>query len=574
MTASRDLCVVIVAHQMQRELPRTLLSLSESYQQWRGTPARLQVIVVDNGSTPPVAAADQAALGLDLTVLTMEAPQPSPVAAINAGLALARAPLIGVWIDGARLASPGLLQAVTDAAARHPMPVIAPLNWQLGPQRQYMASQIGYDQAVEDALLASIGWPDNGYDLFDIAVCETQPQPTAPLLESNALFLPAALWQALGGYDPAFSAPGGEFANPDMLVRACAHPGTQLVRLVGEGTFHQFHGGVSTSDQVQAAQGVKEASRSYYRLRGVPFQPVRDIGHIQRRKASKPMQQPNPDTLRQRYARDGYIAPLRILDTARVDALRALVDKLGAARGGRLPPALNMKAHLLIPELWDLVHHPDIVGPVTALLGEDVLCWGSSFFDKAPGTADHVHWHQDSTYWGLERPDALTAWIAFTPSIGENGCLRVVPGSHGAQMRHRDAQDPANMLGGGEVLCDAVDEATVVDVPLQPGEMSIHHQRLIHGSRPNTGSLRRMGFAIRYIAGDLKGLKNDQSYATLVNGRDLGGFVMEQAPRSLMDPEALRRHGTILRKFNTIIRREIDEHAASSTAEAHDTADT
>jgi len=259
----------------------------------------------------------------------------------------------------------------------------------------------------------------------------------------------------------------------------------------------------------------------------------------------------------ERYRSEGYLSPLRVLDDAETTALRERIFSLGAARGGRLPPALNMKAHLLVPALWDLVHDPRIVGPVVDVLGDDVLCWGSSFFDKAPGSPQHVHWHQDSTYWGLERPDALTAWVAFTRSDTTNGCLRVVPGTHGDQMRHIAANDPTNMLGGDEVLAADVDESLTLDVPLDPGEMSLHHQRLVHGSRPNTGSERRMGFAIRYIAGDLRGLRDDHSFATLVHGRDLGGFQLEQAPRDDLDPEALRRHGTILRKANEIVRREI-----------------
>ncbi len=268
------------------------------------------------------------------------------------------------------------------------------------------------------------------------------------------------------------------------------------------------------------------------------------------------------------YRRDGYLAPLTALTDAETVEIRDRVFRLGAAREGRLPPALNMKAHLLVPALWDLVHDRRLVGPAVDLLGPDVLCWGSSFFDKAPGTPHLVHWHQDSTYWGLERPDALTAWVAFTPSDVTNGCLRVVPGTHHDQLRHVAAQDPSNMLAGGEALADAVDEAQVVDVALAPGQMSLHHQRLIHGSRPNTGTQRRMGFAIRYIAGDLKGLRADNSFATLVHGRDFGGFQMEEMPLSDMDPAALRRHATILRKVNAIIQREIASHRNTEAPDA------
>ncbi|MEQ8404498.1 MAG: glycosyltransferase family A protein [Oceanicaulis sp.] len=282
MARDFDLSVVIVAYQMHRELPRTLFSISKDYQTWRGAPANVQVIVVDNGSDPPLRREDYEAIGLDLTLVRPECPAPSPVPAINMGLALAEAPLVGAFIDGARLASPGLLQGVRDASNLCAIPVIAPLNWQLGPQRQYLASQTGYDQDVEDRLLDSIHWPEDPDRLFEIAVCEVQPTPEAPLLESNALFLRKDVWDALGGYDPAFDEPGGGCANPDMLLRACAYPGAELVRLVDEGTFHQFHGGVSTSDLDQATAMMKAASKAYYRLRGVPLRPVRAKGLVLR----------------------------------------------------------------------------------------------------------------------------------------------------------------------------------------------------------------------------------------------------------------------------------------------------
>lgn len=270
------LSVVIACHAMARELPRTLRSLAPPYQRDAG---KLEVIVVDNGSPSPPRAEDFAALGLDLRVMRVDRPGPSPVAAVNLGLAAARAPLVGVWIDGARLASPGLLAACAAAAQLHPRAVVATLNHQLGPTRQHQAALTGYCQAVEDALLDGIGWPDDGYRLFDIATPELAA-PTAPMLESNALFLARAMWDELGGFDPAFTEPGGGVANPDTFIRACALPGAQLVRVLGEGTFHQFHGGVSTSSPQRAMDVLREGSRAYLRRRGRPLAPVRATGWL------------------------------------------------------------------------------------------------------------------------------------------------------------------------------------------------------------------------------------------------------------------------------------------------------
>jgi len=272
-----DLSVVVACHEMGRELPRTLLSLAPPYQRAAGA---VEVIVVDNGSAKPPRAEDFAQLGLDLRVMAVADAGPSPVAAVNLGLAAARAPLVGVWIDGARLASPGLLAACAAAARLHPRAVVATLNYQLGPTRQHQAAVTGYCQAREDALLDGIGWPADGYALFGIATPELAGGPATPMLESNALFLPRALWGELGGYDPDFAEPGGGVANPDTFIRACGLPGAQLIRVLGEGTFHQFHGGVSTSTPQRAMDVLREGSRAYLRRRGRPLAPVRAPGWL------------------------------------------------------------------------------------------------------------------------------------------------------------------------------------------------------------------------------------------------------------------------------------------------------
>src|SRR4029077_19544658 len=104
-------------------------------------------------------------------------------------------------------------------------------------------------------------------------------------------------------------------------------------------------------------------------------------------------------------------------------------------------------------------------------------------------------WHQDSTYWGLSTPDVVTAWVAFTPSTVESGCMRVIPGSHLVdQLPHRDTFARHNLLSRGQEVAVEVDETKAQDVVLQPGEMSIHHVRLVHGSNVNRSSHRRIGY--------------------------------------------------------------------------------
>lgn len=271
--------LVLVCFQMQRELPRTLVSLSPACQ--RGiVPADYEVIIVDNGSVPPVDPAISDGLGQDVIVESVESPTVSPAPAINIGLRLARAPLVGLWVDAARMASPGLVRACVEAARLHPRPVIATFNYHLGGRLQYFSTAEEHTREAEDALLASIGWPENGERLFEISTLDAKGGVTGPIIESCALFMPRALWDELGGADEAFVSRGGGAVNPDIFIRACELPDVQLIRILGQGTFHQVHGGVSTSGGAGLMEAGKAMSREYFRIRGRPFSAVRTLGWL------------------------------------------------------------------------------------------------------------------------------------------------------------------------------------------------------------------------------------------------------------------------------------------------------
>ncbi|MEQ1954013.1 glycosyltransferase family A protein [Mesorhizobium sp. CN2-181] len=271
--------LVLVCFQMQRELPRTLVSVSAPYQRCIA-PADYEIIIVDNGSAPPVDRATMAGQGTNVIVETVEKPTVSPAPAINRGLRLARAPLIGLWVDAARLASPGLVSACVEAARLHPRPVIATFNYHLGRRLQYFSAAEEHTREAEDALLASIGWPEDGERLFEISTLDAKGGLTGPMIESCALFMPRALWNELGGADEAFVSPGGGAVNPDIFIRACALPDVQLIRILGQGTFHQVHGGVSTSGDAGLMEAGKAMSREYFRIRGRPFSAVRTLGWL------------------------------------------------------------------------------------------------------------------------------------------------------------------------------------------------------------------------------------------------------------------------------------------------------
>lgn len=253
------------------------------------------------------------------------------------------------------------------------------------------------------------------------------------------------------------------------------------------------------------------------------------------------------------FRRDGVVFPLRVFTTAEAQAQRAALEAIEASRAGRLPPAMNAKPHLLVPWLWEIVHHPAILDAVEDLLGPDLLCFGTSFIIKNGPSDRYVTWHQDQTHWGLTAPRAVTAWLALTPSTPANGGMRMVPGSNHRILAHRDSGDSRNMLGRREEVIAEVDEDQALDIALAPGEMSLHDPLIVHGSPPNRATGRRIGFAIRYIpatVGQRDGMRN---FATLVRGDDRGTFELEQAPAAAFHPDAMRHHAQSIRHGMAVI---------------------
>ncbi len=265
------LSLVVIAYNMARELPRTLLSLSPAMQR-NCTAGDYELIVVDNGSAQAVEPPPTAA-GVRLVRIEPAVAAASPVQAVQLGLDCARGDLVGVLIDGARLASPGLVASALRAQRLSPRAVILTLGFHLGPKVQMQSVHEGYDQAVEDRLLEAARWWEDGYRLFDISVLAGSSSRGwfHPINESNAIFMPRALWSELGGCDPRFVSPGGGYANLDLLKRAVALDGATVVTLLGEGTFHQVHGGVATN----ALEGPHAAFEAeYLAIRGEPYCPA------------------------------------------------------------------------------------------------------------------------------------------------------------------------------------------------------------------------------------------------------------------------------------------------------------
>jgi hypothetical protein len=280
--------VVVVVYNVPREAPRTLLSLSATYQR-HIHPDDYEVIVVDNGSDPPFDATILDRLEGNFRLIRMDPAPPSPALAINRGLREAKGEIIGVMVDGARLVTPGLLHFARVGAALYPRAMVATLGWYLGYDIQRISVEAGYDQCQEDALLRSIEWPRDGYRLFDIATLdESSPDGWFSMFhESNALFLSREFWNAMGGADERLDVPGGGLFNLDMLVRALETDGSELVLLLGEATFHQLHDGIATNASPEVVgERLDRRFKQYESIRGrrftIPSKTITYLGTVPR----------------------------------------------------------------------------------------------------------------------------------------------------------------------------------------------------------------------------------------------------------------------------------------------------
>lgn len=241
------LSFVVVVYDMPEQARRTLHSLSSAYQ--RGTlPDDYEIVVVENASERLLGADTARGTAANVRYFLREETSQSPAGAVNFGVSQARGEQVGILVDGARLVTPGVAALARLAGRMSEHAVLSVPGYHLGAETQQEAVHAGYDEAAEARLLASIDWPSDGYRLFDIASFSGSCTKgfLRPYSESNCVCLPRRTFELLGGFEPRFQSPGGGYVNLDFYSRVCERADTMLFVTPGEGTFHQFHRGVST----------------------------------------------------------------------------------------------------------------------------------------------------------------------------------------------------------------------------------------------------------------------------------------------------------------------------------------
>ncbi len=250
----------------------------------------------------------------------------------------------------------------------------------------------------------------------------------------------------------------------------------------------------------------------------------------------------------EQYGDAGYCIARGLFAEAAVSACLARLDAYEGAHAPAERPRLNTeilryKPHLLFTWLDALVHDTRLLDVVAALIGPDILVWASAIFSKDPHSASYIAWHQDSVTYGLDGGALVSAWIALTDSGPDNAAMQFIPGTHRlGPVSHSDTWAKDNALSRGEVIGLAIDAHQAVDVTLGPGDVSLHHIDLVHGSPPNRSARRRIGYAVRYMTPDMRPRVRPAS-AMLARGVDTHGhFELEPRPAADRDAAAVAAH--------------------------------
>jgi hypothetical protein len=241
------LSVIVITYQMQHQIANTIMTLLPPYQQ-NISLGQYEVVLIDNGSEQPLAESIwKESANIRYQHVPKEKASRNPGVAINRAVAENRSPLLCIMIDGARMLTPGVLHRAMELASMSANTIVEVRGWHLGPKLQMESVLEGYNSEVETKLLQQINWPSEPYRLFEIST------PAASMkkgflglaAECTCLFLSRTLFDQIGGFDERYTEPGGGLCNADFFVRA-VQASERVFTLLGEGTFHQIHGGAAT----------------------------------------------------------------------------------------------------------------------------------------------------------------------------------------------------------------------------------------------------------------------------------------------------------------------------------------
>ncbi|MCE0498201.1 MAG: phytanoyl-CoA dioxygenase family protein [Methylacidiphilales bacterium] len=256
------------------------------------------------------------------------------------------------------------------------------------------------------------------------------------------------------------------------------------------------------------------------------------------------------------YRRDGYLIHDKpVLPQEKFLGLKTCFEKILADLPAEERPEAMDVPHFMHPELFEWAFHDAILDLVEPIVGSNIALFSTHFICKPKGNGRRVPWHEDSAYWKgqVDPMEVVTVWLALDPSLKQNGCMMVIPCTHRTGRRgfsDYSNVDPAKNVFVNEIIQEHRDDSRRVYVELQPNHCSLHDGRIQHGSEPNTSTLRRCGWTLRFTStavkfADFKGAH--QVY--LARGRDLGGNIYADPTKAY--PEVMAARGASTRYKNS-----------------------
>jgi non-haem Fe2+, alpha-ketoglutarate-dependent halogenase len=258
---------------------------------------------------------------------------------------------------------------------------------------------------------------------------------------------------------------------------------------------------------------------------------------------------------------EGFLSPIPILSTGEAAGYRARLEAFERSQGSPLKGGQRNKAYLLFTWAYEIMTHPSLLDAVEDLIGPDLVVYHSTAWIKEARSPGFVSWHQDSTYFGLEPLEEVTAWVALSPATTKSGCVRVLPGSHKLGQLPADMRpDQNNLLTSGQTVKFSVDDASTVEMPLAPGEVSLHQACTIHGSAGNDSDDRRIGLCLHYVPAHVRPNAHLIKSGALCSALRVRGakkhdlFPAEPAPLADNDKAAIAAHAAAVASYRNMVQ--------------------
>jgi chlorinating enzyme len=265
------------------------------------------------------------------------------------------------------------------------------------------------------------------------------------------------------------------------------------------------------------------------------------------------------------YRYNGFLSPFPVLSPDETASCLAGLQRFETFIGSPVPKAdmhWRSLTHACLPFYADLVRNPKILDVVESLIGPDILVWTSTFFIKEASSPTFAAWHQDSTYFGLDPYEQVTAWVALTDASQDAGCIEVLS-AHGKprQMRHVPKKLANSINRTGQTITEPLDDSGVSTMPLKAGQFSLHHTLCVHRSAPNLTPHRRIGLGINYIPAHVRTTGSKRMPAMLARGTDrYGHFDLYDPPVKELGEKELATHDHVYSCYAENYREQMKKH--------------